>query len=129
MSRSSSGRQIGLLWGAVATALVVLSPLAPRIAAGLPGCIFRAVTGIPCPTCGATHAALALSRLDLIQAFAWNPLVTIGLVFLVAGGLLSGLRALRGLPVPEPTRYPLWLRGLAALAIAGNWVWVIATRT
>ncbi|MEI7527712.1 MAG: DUF2752 domain-containing protein [Elusimicrobiota bacterium] len=46
--------------------------------AALPGaalCPFKALTGLPCPGCGMTHAFLALGRLDLAGAYAWNPLV------------------------------------------------------
>jgi len=40
-----------------------------------PLCPFKALTGLPCPGCGMTHAFLSLGRLDLAGAFAWNPLV------------------------------------------------------
>jgi len=38
-------------------------------------CPFKAVTGLPCPGCGMTHAFLALGRLDFAGAFSANPLV------------------------------------------------------
>ncbi len=38
-------------------------------------CPFKALTGLPCPGCGMTHAFLALGRLDLAGACADNPLV------------------------------------------------------
>ena len=38
------------------------------------GCIFRLVTGIPCPGCGMTRAWLAALRLDFAAAFAYHPL-------------------------------------------------------
>lgn len=39
-----------------------------------PLCPFKALTGLPCPGCGMTHAFLALGRLDLAGAWAANPL-------------------------------------------------------
>ena len=38
------------------------------------GCIFRLMTGIPCPGCGMTRAWLAALRLDYAAAFAYHPL-------------------------------------------------------
>lgn len=38
------------------------------------GCVFRLMTGIPCPGCGMTRAWLAALRLDFSAAFAYHPL-------------------------------------------------------
>ena len=38
------------------------------------GCVFRTVTGIPCPGCGMTRAWLAVLRLDFAAALAYHPL-------------------------------------------------------
>lgn len=48
----------------------------------LPACTFRQVTGVPCPSCGATRAGLALAQGDLLVALSNNPLVVIGLSIL-----------------------------------------------
>ncbi len=40
-----------------------------------PLCPFKALTGLPCPGCGMTHAFLALGRLDFSGAWGANPLV------------------------------------------------------
>jgi len=40
-----------------------------------PGCLFLAVTGHPCLTCGATRSTIALFHLDFSGAWKWNPLV------------------------------------------------------
>jgi hypothetical protein len=45
----------------------------------LPACTFRQVTGVPCPSCGATRAGLALARGDLLVALSYNPLLVISL--------------------------------------------------
>ena len=45
-------------------------------------CVFRLVTGIPCPGCGMTRAVLALLCGDVPAALAYHPLVfTLPLVF------------------------------------------------
>ena len=37
-------------------------------------CLFRTVTGIPCPSCGTTHSVLAIMKGDFYQAARMNPL-------------------------------------------------------
>src|SRR6266853_7022486 len=40
-----------------------------------PHCLFLAVTGHPCLTCGATRSTIAFVHLDFSGAWKWNPLV------------------------------------------------------
>lgn len=37
-------------------------------------CLFKAITGIPCPGCGMTRAFLELAKGDFVTAFQLNPL-------------------------------------------------------
>lgn len=124
----SPGRQFGLLWGAVSAALVALSPLAPRFAAVAPSCLFKAITGLPCPTCGTTRAALALARFDPAAAFAVSPLAAAAWVLLIAGGLTAGLASVARIELPgPPSDLPRPLRwGLIGTVLA-NWAYLIAT--
>lgn len=125
----SPARQLALLWAGVAVALVALSPLAAALAAGLPPCPFRAWLDLPCPSCGVTRAALALARLDPAAALAVNPLAAIGWVGLVAGGLGAGAAATLGRPLPGLRLRPTpALRAATALALLGNWVYLILAR-
>lgn len=125
----SPGRQLGLLWGLVAVALVALSPLAPRLAPGLPACPVKTLAGVPCPTCGSTRAALALADFDPAAALATSPLATAGWVGLVGGGLVAGALALAGRELPRP---PRWTRGrllafrvLAGGSLLANWIYLV----
>lgn len=61
----------------------------------IPLCPFKALTGLPCPGCGMTHAFLALGRLDFSGAWNANPLAfpLAALAALCAAGRLP--RALR----------------------------------
>lgn len=124
-------RQLGLLWGGVAAALVALSPFGGRLSAALPACPVKSLTGLPCPGCGTTRAALALAELDPIAAFAVSPLAAAAWVGLVGGGLVAGGLALLGVATPDLPRPggrgDLLLRIGAAVAVLGNWLYLVAT--
>ena len=118
------GRQLAFLWGGAALFCAAAVPFARDLAAGAPACAFRAITGVPCPTCGGTRALLALARLDLGAALAWNPLVTLLVAVFFLGGLVALVRALRGQGIPDGAP-PRWAGGAAGLALAANWAFVI----
>jgi hypothetical protein len=119
------GRQLAFLWGGAALVCAAAAPLAPALARGLPPCPFRALMGIPCLTCGSTRALLALARFDVGAAFSWNPLAAAAGILLVFGGLAALGAALlgRGVETPRPTPA---LRAALALAVAANWVFLVA---
>jgi hypothetical protein len=86
--------------------------------AGAPGCLFREVTGLPCPFCGLTHSMMALGQLDLGAAVMQNPLglllLPLAIVLLAAGVPVMLRRRRLSWPVPA-----LWA-GLAVLLL--SWV-------
>ena len=121
----AGNRGLALYWGATSVAVCLLVPLAPQIAAALPDCLFHSITGLPCPTCGATRAVLALSHLDLAGAAAMNPLAALGAAGFVLGGLAAATAALTGRSLRAPA-LPAWaLRGVAIFAVTANWVWLL----
>jgi hypothetical protein len=46
-------------------------------------CVFKNVTGLPCPGCGLTRAYLSLLHLDLIKALQFHPLFLLPAVILI----------------------------------------------
>lgn len=114
------------LWGAVAVSSLLLRPFWLALAPFVPGCPFRAITGIPCPTCGTTHAALALLNGQLGDAFSANPLAALAGIAFVAGGLLAPVWATFSWPVPEiPTPLPRWARAAIVAVLLAGWVYLI----
>jgi hypothetical protein len=89
-------------------------------------CVFRSLTGFPCPTCGTTRAATAFLHGDLATAFTANPLAAAAGLFFVFGTPLVVLWAVARLPVPElPSPLSGWIRIGAITLIAANWIYVI----
>jgi len=124
----SSAPPLGAIFGGIgllAAAAVGLLRL-DRIPLTL--CVFKGLTGLPCPTCGSTRALGRLFTLDFAGALAMNPLTTLVAV-LVAGwavadlALLPRRRAL-GLEVPKPFGFAL--RVGALVLFLANWVYLIA---
>ena len=70
------------------------------------GCGFRALTGMPCPLCGGTHACAALVQGDWAAAWAANPGALVLLLWLV---LLAGQAVVEGAQGRRRVaRWPWW---------------------
>jgi hypothetical protein len=101
------------------------------LAAGLPwpGCWFRRLTGLPCPTCGATRTALSLIHGNLVAALRQNPLIFvcyIGTIILNLYGvsvLLFQFPRLRLTGLPIDLKRSLSVLAVAALAL--NWAYLL----
>ena len=86
-------------------------------------CVFRAVTGTPCPTCGTTRLCLAAVRGDVLAALRFNPLMFVVLVLLLALLVLRvGLRRVVRVDLTVRQQLVVVAIGLAVLAL--NWAWV-----
>ena len=92
-------------------------------------CVFKAVTGWPCLTCGATRALGLLFAADPGRALAMNPLATLLAIGLLPWGLCDTLLLLRGRALQLELTPPLGAaaRSVAVAALLGNWAYLIAT--
>ena len=121
-------RQTAMLWGSAALICVLFSPLAGRLADGMWPCVFKAITGFACPTCGTTRAAVLLSELDVWTALAHYPLPTVGWMVFIGGGMSVLFFALLGRTPPAiPSHLPTWARVSVVSAVLLNWAYSIAT--
>lgn len=90
-------------------------------------CPAKGMLGIPCATCGMTHAFVALAHGDLAAALHASPLgaALAGAAWLYV--LLDLTRLAAGRPFPSPSQRHLRLAAaLGALALLANWAWLLA---
>ncbi len=89
-------------------------------------CPFRAATGLPCLTCGASHAFAHLVRGRGMAALGANPLGAL-LALVCAVHLLWTLARIAGLPwAPRTTTATRPLRIAALALLAANWGYLLA---
>ncbi len=101
--------------------VVVLVRWQPAVLSFARPCPFLALTGAPCPTCGTTRAALALSHGRLAEACAANPLAAAAMLLLIPAAVASV--ALRRVETPPRTRRILaWCGGALVLV---NWGYLV----
>ncbi len=118
-----------LIWLSLSTGALALS--LPWLALHLPWpvCLFRAISGHPCPTCGATRAAIALLHGNVGTAWHWNPLALVAYCVLALGNLYAliaiGAGALRLRVAQIAPAEKKFLRGVAATLILVNWIYLL----
>jgi uncharacterized protein DUF2752 len=133
---TASGRRTGRALGH-AEAFALIAALSFAAARFLPlldipySCPFLALTGLPCATCGMTHAFVHLARGEATLALRASPAGALlaALAWAFAGA--AAVRLAAGLSWPSPS--PRAARALAlagAAALLANWAFlVVASRS
>ena len=129
--RSSTPARAGLRSSAsrVALGVVAAVTLAHLTIPGRPAtvCPLRAFTGVPCPICGGTTAAVRIGHADLVGALRANPFVVLGALIVALLPALAALRRSRpwsaGWRGDRRQLPPRALLALAAFAVAGSEIW------
>ena len=92
------------------------------------GCLFRKVTGIPCPGCGLTRAADHFAHLHLLTALKSNPLGALGAAVFAVLAVWTLLHLAFKVPFPDLTlsdREWRAARYAAGIAFVLNYAFVI----
>ncbi len=117
------------IWGPLAILALLVARFFPFDLVSLGACPWRALTGIPCPTCGATRCIMELTRLDLGAALAMNPLAAlVGLGAAVYAVHALGVWLLgwqRWRPSVSSSRVQRALRIGTVAALLLNWAYLI----
>lgn len=69
---ASNPRLLAGLTAVVAGAVLLASSIVPRAELFHGVCLWRTVTGVPCPSCGFTHAFIALGHGRVAEAMQWH---------------------------------------------------------
>jgi hypothetical protein len=120
-----------VLWLSVGVALALLAGAAAWGVVDWPHlvCPFKAATGWPCPTCGATRAVFALARGEMAAALSMNPAAVVLVVLYAIFACYAAATLVLDLPRVRvrlasgdlvPAR---WTLGLATL---GTWGYLLA---
>ncbi|HME89141.1 MAG TPA: DUF2752 domain-containing protein [Chthoniobacterales bacterium] len=119
-----------LIWLSISLASLALAAGWFALRLPWPHCVFLAITGHPCLTCGATRAAIAFFHLDFWSAWKLNPLVfTIlyGLsIFDAYAFAVLVLRAPRLRIVQFTAAEKSFLRIVALVALLSNWIYLLS---
>ena len=127
-TRNASDLNAGISYLIVGIIGITLCYISPSVFHLFPPCIFRLWTGIPCPSCGATHAGFYLSHLQLFDAFVCNPLFAgiFSSLGLWAINTASGFLFRRNLGVALSNHEKKIFRVAILSAIPLNWAYLIA---
>lgn len=110
-----------LLAGAGLRLMALLSPWLGR----LPACPLKAMTGLPCATCGLTRSMVALGGGRWSEAFHWHPVAVLGLAALPLIAIWDLVRAWKGEAYPSLPD-SLLLRLTAGALLLGTWALQVA---
>jgi hypothetical protein len=128
MERAPGNRRFGHaeVFAAIAALSFLVARFVPVLAVPFT-CPLRTMAGIPCATCGMTHAFVHLAHGEVAAAFASSPL---GAALAAGAWLYAAADAARlalGAPLPAPGARALRVAAaLGVAAVLANWAWLLA---
>jgi hypothetical protein len=123
--RASGDIVFGLIYGTIAILALIAVRFLPVLEL-MPSCVFRAFTGIPCPTCGATRSLVHLANGNLSASFGMNPAIALFIFAALlmfaydVATLFSGSRISLSLTPREATL----IRAGAVVVLLANWAYL-----
>jgi hypothetical protein len=121
--------EFGIIYGGIALLALFACRFLPVLAFA-PSCVFKGLTGLPCPTCGATRSIVFLARGDITAAFFMNPLVgacAIAAVLFLLYSLFTLIFDVPRIGVALSENEKDLLRALVVLCVLVNWLYLVIT--
>lgn len=97
VERSKGGIEYGIIYGVIAILGLAAARFLP-VSQIFPPCVFLGLTGIPCPTCGATRSLIHLSHFDITAGLSMNPLVAMAIMAAIVWFLYAVAAIVLSLP-------------------------------
>ena len=123
------GRDPELIWGSILAASALIAAIWLKLGLPTPLCPLHALSGIPCPTCGATRAVAALIQGEIARAIILNPLMMallLGAALYVCYAAVVVLGRLPRLRWEPLTKTEANLASFAAMVLlATNWMYLL----
>ncbi len=129
IKRKTGEIEYGIIYGVISLIALFIARTIPVIPLA-PSCVFRTLTGIPCPTCGATRSVVNLARGEVFAAFMMNPLIALCLITAILVFLYRLVTLAFDLPKINmilSSEDVEALRVGAVTLILAQWVYLIAT--
>ena len=119
-----------LIW--LCVTMVALALAVGWLSVGLPWphCLFLALTGHPCLTCGATRCAIAFFHANFFGAWKWNPFVFVTLcaisIFNIYAFFVLITRGRRLRLTNFSAGEKNFVRIVVALGLLANWIYLLS---
>jgi hypothetical protein len=121
-----------LIWLVVSLVTIVFLAIWFATRLPTPQCFFHHITGLPCPTCGATRAACQFLHGHFADSFRFNPLAFLAYCGIVIFDLYAAVVLLARAPrirlvslSPNESRF---VRAIVVAAFLSNWLYLIVAR-
>jgi hypothetical protein len=119
-----------LLWLSVSLATLASAAIWLVIGLPWPHCLFLAMTGHPCVTCGATRSAVEFFHGNFLAALKWNPLAFAGLCAVSVFDGYAAVVVVTGAPrvrIAHLTSVEKnFLRIVIIVLFAVNWIYLLS---
>jgi hypothetical protein len=125
--RNSGEIEFAIIYGLIVSLALVSARVLP-LQDILPACLFRAATGIPCPSCGTTRALLHLAHGDIAGSLFLNPLFSLAMIVALVLFLARSARILFSrfwITLTLTRAEGTFLRVVLAGLFLANWAYLI----
>ena len=122
-----------LIWLAVSVASIAGAVVWLAFALPWPRCLFKAVTGLPCVTCGSTRSMVEFLHGHFWAALRWNPLAFAAICGLVIFDLYAAIVLMGRTARLRVVDWTVAEKNAARIAVisllALNWIYLLANKS